>query len=95
MTRGAPVILNPASEYGKELSPQQVQQLLDGPARSDPASFVGEAEYPHGAGRSPDRRCSPPARCAAAWMIQVTFADRGSEPHPLVGIETDRRHGRR
>jgi hypothetical protein len=24
----------------------------------------------------------------AAWMIQVTFADRAKEPHPLVGIET-------
>ena len=25
----------------------------------------------------------------AAWMIQVTFADRGGQSHPLVGIETD------
>jgi hypothetical protein len=25
----------------------------------------------------------------AAWMIQVTFADRAEEPHPLVGIETN------
>ena len=29
LTRGAPVILNPASEYGKELTAEQVGQLLD------------------------------------------------------------------
>ena len=31
LTLGGPIILNPASQYGKELSPQQVQQLLAGP----------------------------------------------------------------
>src|SRR5258705_8921581 len=29
LARGAPVTLNPASEYGKELTAREVQQLLD------------------------------------------------------------------
>ena len=37
MTRGAPVILNPASEYGKELTAEQVGQLL-GPSRRRPSA---------------------------------------------------------
>jgi len=44
LTRGAPIILNPASEYGKELTPDQVRQLLDAPqART---LTIGEADYP-------------------------------------------------
>ena len=47
VTRGAPVTLNPASEYGKELTPQQVVQLL-GPQASPgrPLTITGDAEYP-------------------------------------------------
>src|SRR4051812_7977250 len=36
ITRGAPVILNPASEYGKELSAKEILQLLDGPGAGIP-----------------------------------------------------------
>ena len=38
------MILNPASEYGKELTAEQVGQLL-GPSRSQ-QTMVGKAEYP-------------------------------------------------
>ena len=34
LTRGAPVILNPASEYGRELTPGEVEQLLNPAAPS-------------------------------------------------------------
>src|SRR5882757_2097624 len=39
LTRGAPVTLNPASEYGKELSASEIQQLLDG--RGENRTIVG------------------------------------------------------
>ena len=88
MMRDAPVILNPASEYGKELSAVEVLQLLEAP-RSEARTVIGEADYPMALvsmltgifARRPD--------IAAAWMIQVTFADRAKQPHPLVGIELD------
>ncbi|HSS13941.1 MAG TPA: SseB family protein, partial [Rhizomicrobium sp.] len=47
ITRGAPVTLNPASQYGKELSPAEVQQLLAGvPLQRPIRTIAGEAEYP-------------------------------------------------
>jgi hypothetical protein len=91
LTRGAPVILNPASEYGKELTAEQVGQLLN-PAQSSSGprrTIVGEADYPMPLVNALTRVFSASPEVEGAWMIQVTFADRAQEPHPLVGIETD------
>jgi len=88
LTRGAPVILNPASEYGKELTPEQVSQLLDPPAsRGQPRTIIGEADYPTPLVETLTEVFGARPDIEAAWMIQVTFADRDA-PHPLVGIET-------
>jgi len=91
VTRGAPVTLNPASEYGKELSPAEIQQLLDGPGagRSEARVVVGEAEFPVALLEALTATFAARPDIQAAWMIQVTFADRAQEPHPLVGIETN------
>lgn len=90
LTRGAPVILNPASEYGKELTAEQVGQLLNPVQRSGPPrTIVGEADYPMPLVEALIRVFAGRDGVEAAWMIQVTFADRAQEPHPLVGIETD------
>ena len=90
LVRGAPVILNPASEYGKELTAEQVGQLL-GPSRpsAPQRTTVGEAEYPMPLVQALTRVLAANALVDAARMIQVTFADRAPEPHPLVGIEAD------
>ena len=85
LVRGAPVILNPASEYGKELTAEQVGQLL-GPSRSQ-ETMVGKAEYPMTLVEALSRVFAADALVESARMIQVTFADRAQEPHPLVGIE--------
>jgi len=85
MTRGAPVVLNPASEYGKELTAEQVGQLL-GPFRPQ-RTRVGEAQYPMPLVEALVRVFAANPLVEAARMIQVTFADRAKEPHPLVGIE--------
>jgi len=85
LVRGAPVILNPASEYGKELTAEQVGQLL-GPSRSQ-QTMVGKAEYPMTLVEALSRVFAADALVESARMIQVTFADRAQEPHPLVGIE--------
>jgi hypothetical protein len=85
VTRGAPITLNPASEYGKELTADQVRQLLEAPA---PRVIVGEAEYPQGLVQALTGFFATRPDIETAWMIQVTFADRAQQPHPLVGIET-------
>ena len=90
LTRGAPVILNPASEYGKELTAEEVGQLLN-PVRPSgpPRSITGEADYPMPLVEALTKVFASHPEVEGAWMIQVTFADRAREPHPLVGIETD------
>jgi hypothetical protein len=88
VTRGAPITLNPSSEYGKELSPVEVQQLLDGPG-GESRVIVGEADYPMALVETLTAVFAGRPDIQAAWMIQVTFADRANQPHPLVGIETN------
>jgi hypothetical protein len=88
LTRGAPVILNPASEYGKELSPEQIAQLLDPHAASGrPRTIIGEADYPMALVEALMEVFTARPDIEAAWMIQVTFTGRDA-PHPLVGVET-------
>jgi hypothetical protein len=89
LTRGAPVTLNPASEYGKEFSAQQIAQLLDGQgvSRGETRTIIGEADYPVALVDALNAVFRSRPEVAAAWMIQVTFADRAKEPHPLVGVE--------
>jgi hypothetical protein len=94
LTRGAPVILNPASEYGKELTAGQVAQLLDPPAVSRASrTIIGEADYPLELVNMLSGVFAARSEVEAAWMIQVTFADRAGQPHPLVGVELDAKKG--
>lgn len=89
LTRGGPIILNPASQYGKELSPLEVHQLLGGPtAPSEKHIITGEAPYPMPLVQALTSVFAARPDIETAWMIQVTFADRADQPHPLVGIET-------
>ena len=89
LTRGGPIILNPASQYGKELSPLEVHQLLGGPtAPSEKHIVTGEAPYPMPLVQALTSVFAARPDIETAWMIQVTFADRADQPHPLVGIET-------
>jgi len=87
LTRGAPIILNPASEYGKELTPDQVQHLLDGP-KIVPRVIEGQAELPTQLMEALVQFFTARADIQAAWMQMVAPADRAHEAHPLLGIET-------
>jgi hypothetical protein len=91
LTRGARVTLNPASEYGKEFTPQEVARLLDPPATvRQPRTIIGEADYPMPLVEVLTGVFTARPDIEAAWMIQVTFADR-DRPHPLVGVEFNAR----
>jgi hypothetical protein len=84
LTRGGPITLNPASQYGKELSPQEVQQLLGGPILS--RNTADAAEYPVALVEALAQLFAARPEIATAWMIQATFT--GGEKRPLLGIET-------
>jgi hypothetical protein len=88
-TRGAPLVLNPGSDYGKELSPAEVGQLLEGPMQQEPRqakTIIGEADYPVALVNALIALFQARPDVQTAWMIQVTFAE--GQPHPLIGIET-------
>ncbi len=87
LTRGAPVTLNPASEYGKELTADQVRQLLDGP-RITPRLVEGEAEPPAQLMRVLGDFFATRPDIQTAWMTLVSPDSRTGETHPLLGIET-------
>jgi hypothetical protein len=84
LTRGAPIILNPASEYGKELTPDQVRQLLDGPQ----VQPIGTANQSTPLVEMLTNLFAARPEVETAWAILVTFADQPQIPRPVVGIET-------
>ena len=88
LTRGAPVVLNPASEYGKELTPEEVAQLLDPQVtRNQPRIINSEADYPMPLVEALIGVFATRPDVEAAWMIQIRFAGQ-DELHPLIGVET-------
>jgi hypothetical protein len=94
LTRGAPVILNPASEYGKELTAEQVGQLL-GPRRpvGAPRTIISDTNYPLPLVEALVRVFKAHPDVDAAWMIQITLDDQTENLRPLVGVETDNSAG--
>jgi len=88
ITRGAPVILNPASEFGKELSAREVLRLLDGLGAGIP-QYTSDEEVPVALIEALSSVFAIRADVIAAWMIKVGFSEDRSQSHPLVGIELD------
>ena len=84
LTRGAPVILNPASEYGKELTPQQISRLLD-PSLAPVLPIVGQGEYPAELIEALSKIFVSRPEIEAAWVLQLHLS---GEPRQLVGVET-------
>lgn len=89
LTRGAPVTLNPASEYGREFTPGQVEQLLNPVAPS--ASVmpgVSDAFYPMPLINALTSVFEKHPEVQTAWMIRIGIGDQGTQVQPLVGVET-------
>ncbi len=88
LTRGAQVILNPGSEYGREFSAAEITRLLDpNTPRAAPKSSFGEANYPQHLVDALSALFERRGDVATAWMIQHS-PPGADDPVPLVGIET-------
>jgi hypothetical protein len=88
LTRGAPVTLNPASEYGKELTAREVQQLLDGP-RITPRVVESDIEPPEQLMQVLSDFFTTRPDVQTAWITMVAPAESLHQARPLVGIESD------
>jgi hypothetical protein len=89
LTRGAPVILNPASEYGREFTPGQVEQLLNpvGPS-ANVMPGASDAFYPEPLIHALTSVFEKHPEVQTAWMIRIGIGDAGAQVQPLVGVET-------
>lgn len=87
LTRGAPVVLNPGSDYGRELTPEQIAQLLDS-GEPPVTTAMNEAEYPVALANALIAVFEKDLGVQTAWIINIAPAVPGAESHPLVGIET-------
>jgi hypothetical protein len=84
ITRGAPIILNPDSEYGNALSAEQVAVLLQD--RSLP--IVEGIDPPVALVKALIALFQQNAEVSTAWISHIAFAEEDNVPHPLVGVET-------
>ena len=81
LTRGAPMILNPASEYGKEFAPDEVRRLLDGMG-ADIRTLDGDVDYPMALVGLLAKLFATRPEIDTAWMIQVAQADQRRKAPP-------------
>ena len=91
---GSHFMLNPGSDYGKELLPDEIGSLLN---PTVPQSYTVEkptevrigplSEYPTSLVQSLTGLFRERPDVVSARIVQIQFEERG-EPNPLIGIET-------
>jgi hypothetical protein len=99
MTRGAQLVLNPASAFGKEFTPQEVDALLAEGVNQLPEQRVVQtattvqlgqpANYPHAMVASLTKLFSAHPNVRAAYLALIFDATVDEKPHLIVGIEAD------
>lgn len=96
LVRGGHLVLNPGSDYGKQLVPEEVEAILDGSIHAQRDTFVVEeatrvllgqpAEYPS---HVTDALCGlfrSKKNVTAAYLTQCVFPD-DPKPHIVIGID--------
>lgn len=99
MTAGAPILLNPGSDYGKEILPDEAAAIVDGsifnmaekqtlPKGS--TYIIGEPKiYPTELVDALSALFRKSKQVKRAWLAQIMIVDSDSGPSTLIGIETD------
>jgi hypothetical protein len=97
MTRGATLVLNPGSDYGKELLPDEVSRLLDGTmfqprerhvVERDTQILIGQpAKYPTKLVESLQRLYARLPNVRAAYLAQYFDPSRDKAPGLLIAVD--------
>jgi hypothetical protein len=93
MTKGSHFVLNPGSDYGKELPPGEIAMLLD-PGKPQTIKItaptkvlVGQpAVYPHDLVNALKACFAKHKDVVSAHLVQIAFADAAQPPHPMIGV---------
>jgi len=98
-TRGAQLVLNPRSPYGKEFFPNEIEALLATGTNETPVSHVlrretqvllGQpANYPNALVASLKKFFATRDQVKAAYLALMHDASRDAKPTLLIGIEID------
>lgn len=102
MTKGATLILNPFSDYGKELLPEEINDMLDGsimhPKRSeveikkDTQILIGQpAKRPTEMLNDIGKFLASQEKVKAAYLAWIKFPD-DTPPHYLIAIDIEERN---
>ena len=93
-TRGAYFLLNPASEYTKELLPEELVEVMQ------PESAMGNqpegkvliskpAVFPVALANALSNLFASRPQVEAAYLAQMAIAGRDEPPHPIVGVKME------
>ena len=93
IARGATFLLNPGSEFGKEIPPEEIAAILNGETavpivRDKPVEILvaQPAVYPHALVDALKRSFAARPEVLAAYLVQIGFPGRPS--YILIGVET-------
>jgi len=94
-TCGAAFWLNPGSDFGKQLLPQEIDALLNPAAprtmtvdRPTQVLIGQPAVYPHELVNALKVAFAKTPNVLRAYLVQIAFPDQAQAPHPLIGVET-------
>ncbi len=97
ITRGAYVVLNPGSDYGKEFIPQEIAGMLDGSIFKPDQTYVVQKEtevligqpanYPHKLVKALSEYFGRNKSVNRAYLVLFHNPETSEEPHLLIGID--------
>jgi len=100
LAKGATFLLNPYSDYGKELLPDEIERLLNGTILTDTAKIltieketkvqIGQpAKYPTDMVNSLKKLFSERPNIKAAYLGWIFNPDSGEPPHYIFALDAD------
>jgi hypothetical protein len=97
ITRGADLVLNPGSDYGKEFTAAEVESILDGSIGRPDETYVAEkatevligqpSNYPTELVEALKRLFAGRKDVKRAWLAHFCNPSRDEKPHTLVALE--------
>jgi hypothetical protein len=96
---GSHLVLNPGSEYGKQLTPEEIASILDGSifaprgreALQEPREvMLGQpSEYPRHVTGALAAFFKTRAEVRAAYLAHAFMPATGEPPHTMIGVDVD------
>jgi hypothetical protein len=97
MTMGSALMLNPGSDYGKEITPEEAASIVDGSlwrpneryvAQKEACVMIGQPKnYPKELVEALTRFFKTKKQVKRAWIAHFFNPDRDEKPHTLIAVD--------